>query len=801
MPPFQPSRVGREEEAASWEAHRVRRREHLPRPEPSWGTRLQVRLLRSFAWVGLLFIALPFAAACAALGALAAYLEQAPPIREFEDYDPPEATILHDANGNSYTALYEQRRYVVPLNQLPLELPEAFVAIEDARYRQHFGVDPLGIARAMAVNLTRGRLSQGASTITQQTARNLLPAIGTEKTATRKLHEMLVALRMERHFTKDQILEVYLNQIYLGSGTYGVEAAARTYFDKSARDLTIAEAATLAGLPQLPERYSPLNNPDLALKRRDAVLARMWEQGIITGREFDRATTAELDVRPTRISRSRGPYFVDAVRRVLADAPGLGENRLHTAGWIVHTTVDPVLQSIAEETLREGLDREEAHWLEARQERFARVRNTPEHARPPVVGEPRMAEVMRLFDNHLVVEIPGGWRADVSIPAATARYFREGSSLQPGDGVDIVVKELVSARGLMEADLLPRRRLQGALVCLDVGTGEVRALAGGRAFNDPANGGFFNRAFLARRQAGSTFKPLFHGAALEYGMTPYTIVDDSPVTFPDGYAPRNFGDRYAGRVSLESALAHSRNVATIRMIQEVGLSPALRFVARFQRSGNNPWALPLEWPVVLGTTEVTPLELAAAYQAIANRGHARGPVLIRSVRRPGSPEQTRLDAPQEEVLLGEQAAAYLTQMMQAVMREGTGQRLLEQMPEAMHRRIAGKSGTTNDNRDAWFAGFTPGEVVVVWVGFDQNLPLGPARTGSAAAGPIWADFLSRVWETKTLAERSAPLHLPAGHQWLSREQQQRGTEAGARAQAPPAALPQAVTADAREPRP
>ncbi len=711
-------------------------------------------------WLGIFLLMVPMALIGGGIGAVAGWLDAAPPIKEFDQYNPPEATIVRDHEGRDLAALYEQQRFVVPLEEIPLDLQNAFIAIEDARFFHHFGVDLPGVARAMTVNLTRGRMSQGASTITQQTARNLLVDIGSEKTLERKFHEMLAALQMEHRYTKERILEVYLNQIYLGSGTYGVEAAARKYFSKSVGELDLAEAASLAGLPQLPERYSPLNNPELTVSRREQVLARMYSLGYISAADYDRAVVEELEVSPQHLARSEAPYFLDAVRRTVADRGDLGGTTLHRAGWTIYTTVDPDTQRIAAEALVRGLEREEAQWLRLRQERFKEARQRPEYGRAPQPGQGRMAMVVNAFESSLVVELPGGWRADVPVPEGAAKYFEMGKTLGTGEGVDLVVTGVEYEKGMFEAELRPENTLQGALVCLDAETGDVRALVGGRRFDDGANNGYFNRAVQAERQAGSTMKPFFYAAAMEAGLTPWTTVHDRPIRFGDGYAPENFENRHFGATTLQTALEHSRNVPTILMVQEVGLRRARQYVRRFQRTSGDPWSLPNEWSVVLGTTEVTPLELAAGYQPLANGGIARGPRLIRGINNEEGRDAIGLWKADEERIVAPQASAYLVQMMAGVMGHGTGRSVREALPDDLRDRVAGKSGTTNENRDAWFAGFTPHEVIVVWVGFDQNMPLGPHRTGSRAAGPIWADFAARLWETKTPQERQAPLRLP-----------------------------------------
>lgn len=743
----------------------ARRRRGERRREAEGGSSIWMKVV---AWTGISAFCVPLAGAGFALGAMVAWLYDPPPIDEFEIYNPPEATVILDRNGEVVSALYEQRRHVVGLNALPEYLPNAFIAIEDERFYQHYGVDPLGIARAAWMNLRRGRVSQGASTITMQTVRNVMPTVGTERTFGRKFNELLIALQVERRYTKDQILQVYLNQIYLGSGTWGVEAAARAYFGKSATDVTIPEAALLAGLPQTPERYSPLNDPERAVTRRNQVLWKLLETESISPAQYGHAIQEELELNPEPLPVGRAPYFIDAVRREASRMEGLGGDRLTAAGWVLETTIDQQLQTIAQEALREGLDAVEADWLTGRQVRFQRERSAGDYEAPPARGQTRMAKVVAIYSNSIVVELPGGWRADLTIPEATRSYFKVGDNLEIGEGVDVRVTEVMGNRGMFRGELLPTRRIQGALVCLDRRTGDILALVGGRQYNDPLNHGFYNRAVQARRQAGSTLKPFFFAAALEQGtVTPWTMLRDQPLSFSDGYSPRNYDNQFMGSVTVQRALERSRNVPTINLVQTVGLRRSINYVKKFQRVGSQQWNLPLEWPVVLGTTNLTPLELAAAWQPLANQGLARGPRLITRMAGSHGGESIDIAIPQDENLMGSRSSAWLTQMLVGVMTHGTGQPLRQRLPRDLRDKVAGKSGTTNDLRDAWFAGFSPHHVAVAWVGFDLPLPLAPGQTGSHAAGPIWADFLGRSWESLPEEMRGASLELPSGFEMMA----------------------------------
>lgn len=725
--------------------------------------RLNHRLAVGLWWTGSTTILAGLIVAGAGTGAMAAWLITATPIAEIERYDPPEMTVVLDRNDAPFATLFEEKRRVVPLAEMPDRLPEAFIAIEDTEFRHHIGINPKGIVRAALLNAQRGSASQGASTITMQLPRNLIAEIGREKTIHRKIHEALVALQMERLYSKDQILELYLNQIYLGSGTYGVEAASQAYFGKSVRELEVAEMALLAGLPQRPERFSPLNNIDRARERRNQVLDRLFDLNWLDGPEFARAKLSDVTLGGAPSSSPAwAHYFVDAARREVAAQPQLDASGLRQRGWRIATTMDPAAQRIAQESLVAALDAEEMMWVAERPLRGASAREEPEWYVKPAPGQVRLGTVVRVFPESLVVELGHGWRGDLKIPEATQHLFTAEAGVAPGAFVDVQVDGIeVGSRKLWEGRLLPQRRMQGAIVALDRRTGEARALVGGRRYLDPANDGFFNRAVAARRQAGSTMKPFFFATALEHGMTPDTVIADSPLVFANGYAPRNFENRFHGPTSLQVALEHSRNIPTIRIVQQVGLRSAIARVQEFNIAPGAPhWDMPEHIPVVLGTSSVTPLELAGAYLAFANAGLAVPPSGVRWVRNSHGHVIHRREL-RPTLMLDDRTAAMMTQMLTGVMTHGSGRHARAELPDVLRDSVAGKSGTTNDNRDAWFAGFTPEMVIVVWVGFDQPLPLGEERTGGRVAGAIWGKLVKAYWDNGVLHDPGAPA-LPDG---------------------------------------
>jgi penicillin-binding protein 1A len=592
----------------------------------------------------------------AAFGVYAAYRhlsEDLPRIDSLTDYQPPEVTTVFAADGRTIGEFYRERRYVVGLDEMPAHLINAFIATEDARYFSHEGLDPVGILRAFFKNIEAGSIVQGGSTITQQVIKSFL--LTPERSYRRKMREAILAYRIDKAFGKEEILFLYLNQIFLGEGAYGVEGAARTYFDKSAADLTLPESALLAGLAKAPSRDSPLRNPEAAVARRGFVLDRMRIEGYITPADAEAARKAPLALAPRRnLFREEVPFFTEQVRRELAR--DYGYKALYTGGLRVYTTVNRELQAAARQAVREGLAA-----LESRH-----------------------------------------------------RY--------PGE-----------------------RHPEGALVCLEPETGRVLALVGGRDFDDSQ----FNRAVQARRQPGSAFKPIIYAAALDAGFTPMTVLWDSPLSVPDNgewWRPSNYDGRFDGPIRLRRALARSRNVPVVRVLQSIGIDYAIDYARQLGISSRLNRGLSL----ALGASGVSLLELANAYGVFANHGNRVEPVFIeRVVDRNGnviSPD------PPPPIAVMEPATAFLmTDLLQEVVNRGTGVRV-----KKLGRPAAGKTGTTNDFRDAWFLGYTPDFIAGAWVGFDVERPLGSRETGSKAASPIWLSFMETAHEGLPVREFPPP---------------------------------------------
>jgi len=688
-------------------------------------------------------LALVFATA---VGILVGYIKTLPPIEQLENYSPPQATILYDRTGkNKIAAFARQNRVVVPLDQMPRNLKNAFIAVEDKRFYSHFGVDIFRTFRALLVNIRRGRPAQGASTITQQLPRNLLSSVSRRKILSRKIRETILAFQIERRYSKDQILEFYLNQIYLGNGAYGVQAASRTFFNRDISDLKLSECAVLAGIPQLPSRYSPINNLEASTRRRNIVLSLMYKQGVITKTQYEDATTTSIKIMPPPEPVNQAPYFVENVRRTLIETGEVDNESLFRDGYEIFTTLDLDLQTIADEQLRKGLRaaeilrRENAleYQLPLEQQRFRNV--------PPSIGQKRLAKVVRVFSDTLHVEM-GDYNGTITM-SGPGPYYQAEEMLKPGKWIEVVPIEVNKGARTFYAELSDKKPPQGAVIILNAHTGEILALSGGENFYDFGNNGQWNRATQGRgRQPGSAMKPLFYACAFDSGYSLARMFDDRPIVFKDGYSPKNYENKYFGMTTLEEALEHSRNVVTVLLYQDLKPDKALQFVQKFDILEDKPeWILARDITVALGSTTVTPLSLTAAYLPFANKGLGIRPYPVIRVIGPDQKPAMQIKRAEREIM-SPQAAFIATYVLEGVIKRGTGRKVIgEALEGAKVPDMAGKTGTTNDFVDSWFVGYTPDLVICVWVGFDDNRSLGENMTGSRAAGPIWREIVRRTY--------------------------------------------------------
>jgi penicillin-binding protein 1A len=724
---------------------RVPERHRRPR-RPGLLRRVLVRLLLALFTCGILALA-------AVLGLVARYAAELPSVETMRDYNPSLVTKVYGADGSVIGEFFVERRVILPLARIPKTLQGAFLAAEDASFFEHHGLDFKAVLRATVRNALAGGVVQGASTITQQVARNMF--LSSERRVARKIKEAILAYRIEKHFTKQDILGLYLNHIYLGQGAYGVQAAALTYFGRPVDQLNVLESAVLAGLPKAPSAYSPSQHPDRALKRAGYVLSRMSETGVITREQAKAAAGLPLRLQKGATAQ-RGAFFLEHVRRTLEKT--YGSDAVYRSGLEVRTTLDPRLQAAAEVAVRAGLREVDKRrgWRgpakrlgTADAAQIERLIGTLD-AWPATLaaGDIVPAVVREVGDKEALVRVGPGQGV---LPVAEMRWVygqgREERMKSPKQvlraGDLLLVKVLAAgapgaaARVALEQD----PDVEGALLCQDVHSGAVLAMVGG--FDFARNQ--YNRVVQARRQPGSAFKPFIYAAALESGnWTPASIIDDSPIEFENRdeaakvkvWRPSNFEDKFFGPTRLRVALNHSRNVVTIKLMQAVGVQ---KVIAAAQRMGvASPLAPDLT--LALGSSSVTLQELTTAYGAIADGGVRHDPLLILSVKdRTGKVLEEH--APSSAEVLSRDSAHVLTSMLQTVVSDGTGWKVKE-----LGRPVAGKTGTTNDYVDAWFMGFTPDLVTGVWVGLDRRESIGWHETGSRAAIPIWLEFMTAAVE-------------------------------------------------------
>ncbi|WP_153306337.1 penicillin-binding protein 1A [Desulfatiglans anilini] len=692
-----------------------------------------------------------------------------PYIGVLKDYRPPVVTRVYSADGEVIGRFWEEKRVLVDLDVCPDHLIEAFVAAEDARFFEHEGVDVKSIVRAMIRNFTAGRIEQGGSTITQQVTKSLLLK-NPERTYRRKVREATLSLQVERVFTKHEILYLYLNQIYLGQGAYGVQAAADTYFGKTVEDLTLAESALLAGLPQAPARYSPVRHFDRAKARQRYVLERMVEERFITREAFEEALAEELDIREREDNTfQKAPYFTEYVRRDVLER--YGREMLYRGGLEIHTTVDLKLQAFAKEALLRGLgelDKREGYrgplrriagaeadrFLEEQAGRFAEA--------PPKAGDTLEGLVLEVGDRGGAVAVGLGhekallplshmaWARKPNPRAAhyAAELKKRSTALRPGDVILVRLLAEDPPEGYSWVAALEQTpEAQAAILAMDPATGAVLAMVGGKDFNESQ----YNRATQAKRQPGSAFKPIVYAAALDKGMTPADILMDSPIIAGGGEAgsvwkPKNYKDTFYGPTLMRTALAQSRNVITVKLLRRIGVPYTIDYARKLGIESD----LAPDLSLALGSSGVSLLEMTRAYAVFANEGKAAPPVFVtRIVDRDGRVlEENRAEA---EQVISRETAYVMTDLMKAVVEEGTGTRV-----KALQRPAAGKTGTTNDLRDAWFLGFTPDLVTGVWVGYDDQRSMARNETGSRAASPVWLYFMQAALEGEPVRDFEVP---------------------------------------------
>jgi len=670
-----------------------------------------------------------------------------PDVRALEDYRPPLMTRVVAEDGVLLDTFAEQRRILIDYEDIPLVFQQALLASEDADFLNHAGIDFTGILRAAWRDLRSRRLAQGASTLTQQLARNLF--LHRDKTFKRKLQETLLALEIERQYTKQEILGFYCNQVYMGHGRYGLEAASRYYFGVTAPELSLSEAATLAGLLQRPEALSPRRHPQRAHDRRNYVLRRMVEVGFLAPERAEAAQAEPLAAAERETPSNLAPFFVEEVRRWLQGR--YGSSTLYTGGMTVHTTLDPRLQDVANRALELGL-RE----LDKRQGWRGVDRRVPDDEPAASWEAPDWGhgiEIGRIYDAVAVEVADRTARLRLGphvglLGSAQIEWTgkaRPRDLLRPGDIVRVRVVGFEDG-GLVELALEQEPLVEGAIVVLEPSTGAVRALVGGFDFERSE----YDRAMQSSRQTGSAFKPFVYAAALSSGWTLADVILDEPTVFldprnPTPYQPENYGEEYHGTLTLRTSLEKSVNISTVKLLGAIGYPPVIDLARRLGiTTPLRPYA-----SLALGAFETRLIELTAAYGAFANQGVLVEPHLIEQVVDLDGTVAERIE-PRVTDAVSPQIAYLMNQVLAGVISDGTGQ-----AAAALGPNLAGKTGTTDENTDAWFIGYSPDLAVGVWVGYDDPRPLGRRETGAIAALPIWRAFMHEV-----LAASGPPREFP-----------------------------------------
>jgi penicillin-binding protein 1A len=685
-----------------------------------------------------------------------------PSLDALTDYRPKVPLRIYTADHVLIGEFGEERRDIVHIQDVPDSLKKAVLAIEDARFYDHGGVDLTGIARAGFVALTNGHATQGASTITMQVARNFF--LSSEKTYTRKIYEMLLAYKIESKLTKDQILEVYMNQIYLGQRAYGFASAARVYFGKDLKDLTLAESAMLAGLPKAPSAYNPVVNPKRAKIRQEYILQRMYELHYITQEQYDEASKQPLVVKGAGKEFSvHAEYVAEMVRQMMY---AQYREEAYTRGLNVVTTIDSADQDVAYRALRKGLmDYERRHGYrgpeafidlpsDADDREQAIDDSLLEH---PDNGEIIAAVVTAASPKQVQATFIDGNVATIQGDGLRFAQFALGTRAQPNQRVrpGAIIRLVKNDDGSWAITQLPQ--VEGAFVSVVPQDGAIRALVGGFDFNKNK----FNHVTQAWRQPGSSFKPFIYSASLEKGLGPATVINDAPLFFSaaetggQAWEPKNYGGGFDGPMTMRTALQKSKNLVSIRILNQIGTKYAQQYITRF---GFDADRHPAYLPMALGAGLVTPLQMAGAFSVFANGGYRINPYLIAEVT-----DQRGIIVAHAQPLVAEQSAPHaieprnayvMNSLLQSVAQRGTGAK-----SNVLKRTdLGGKTGTTNDSRDAWFAGYQHTLTAIAWIGYDNPRSLGDKETGGGLALPVWIEYMARA--LKGVPDYKMP--MPAG---------------------------------------
>ena len=737
-------------------------------PSPHWSG----WIVRSAGWLALLAGAGALSVTMLVALALAIAYPNLPEISGLLDYRPKLPMRVLSADGVLLGEFGEERRTFTPLAQIPKVLQHAVLASEDARFYEHSGVDIKGVLRAGLAQFSRSR-SQGASTITMQVARNFY--LSTEKTYTRKIYEMLLAFKMESALTKDQILEVYMNQIFLGQHAYGFGSASEIYFGKPLQSLSIAESAMLAGLPQAPSAYNPINNPKRAKEGQLRILERMFDNGFITAEQRDAARVETLKYRTASDVPVHAEYVTELVRQLIFNQYG---DDAYNRGLNIYLTLNAADQAVAYRALRKGIMDFERRQIYRGPEDYVDLPANPKEV------DARIAEALQDHPDNdelrAAVTVESGPKKVVAVLQSGEAITITGDGLRPATSgliangnpkVQIrpgaVIRLIRSAKGDWSITQLPE--VEGAFVAMDPRTGAVRALVGG--FDYAKNK--FNHVTQAWRQPGSSFKPFIYSAALEKGFTPATIINDAPLDFDAAttgsqpWEPKNYDGKFEGPMTMRHALEKSKNMVSIRILQSIGAPYAQNWITRF---GFDADKHPAYLPMALGTGSVTPLQMASAYSVFASGGYRVNPLLISKITdTKGHVLSQAAPVALDESMrtLDARNAFVMDSLLQSVALRGTAAaaRAALKRPD-----LYGKTGTTNDSIDTWFAGFQPSLVAIVWIGYDAPRKLGDNETGGGLALPIWIEFMRHALDGVAVQPYPVPEGVVnVGDEWFYEE--------------------------------
>ncbi|MBZ0160859.1 MAG: PBP1A family penicillin-binding protein [bacterium] len=692
------------------------------------------RAFRTVIWSFLLLVAISLGVVG---GLFVTYLRDLPTLDALEEYQPSLVTTLYSDHDEPFAAFFEQKRFWVPLDKIPRHLINGIIAVEDAQFYQHRGINFRGIARALLVNLRALRPVEGGSSITQQLAKLLL--LTPEKHLSRKIKEAVLAIEIEKRYSKEKILELYLNQVYFGHGAYGVESAAHTYFKKSVDQLNLAEAAILAGLPRAPNYYSPITDKERAIRRRDHVLTRMAERGFITDKQAVSAASVTFDEVPFEKTRNLGPYFVEYIRQQLEEK--YGTYTVYHGGLKVYTTLNINAQRSAEAALIEGLRGID----KARGFRAPHARSLTAHGSDkaplsyliPKIGETLSATVTKILPKSIIVQV-GGYQGDIALDKASwLNASQLHQQLRIGMEVKVQVLSVNKQNKTLDLNLEQDPEIEGAFLAIDPSDGGIKAMIGGYDFERSK----FNRAIQARRQPGSAFKPFVYAAAFDRGLTPSTIINDAPISYPipaggkrTEWRPENYDRKFRGPTTLRYGLEHSINVVAVKLIERIGIDPVITLAHDLGIQST----LRREYALALGVSEVTLSEMVSAFGVFAHSGVRFLPY---GIRRVVDNKGALLEeyAPVSQQTMREETAFILTNVLKGVVDRGTGSRA-----RVLDRPVAGKTGTTQEATDAWFIGYTPNLVAGVWIGYDTKRSLGPHESSATLAVPIWTRFMQHA---------------------------------------------------------